>query len=71
MLHNQKNGSTVAIFRLGVVGLAAPEGARVSGESRIIGVDLNTNRFEEAKKFRVTEFVKLQDHKRPVQEISS
>ncbi|KAF6145449.1 hypothetical protein GIB67_032572, partial [Kingdonia uniflora] len=35
----------------------AAEGARVSGASRIIGADLNTNRFEGAKKFGVTEFV--------------
>ncbi|KAF6142128.1 hypothetical protein GIB67_037046 [Kingdonia uniflora] len=64
-------GSTVVVFRLGAVGLAAAKGARVSGASRIIGVDLNTNRFKGAKKFRVTEFVNPQDHKRPVQEISS
>ncbi|KAF6141382.1 hypothetical protein GIB67_021198 [Kingdonia uniflora] len=39
-------GSTVAVYRLGVVGLAAAEGARVSGASRIIGVDLHANRLE-------------------------
>ncbi|KAH7859759.1 hypothetical protein Vadar_005150 [Vaccinium darrowii] len=42
-------GSTVAVFGLGVVGLAAAEGARVSGASRIIGVNLNPNRFEQER----------------------
>ncbi|XP_051129558.1 alcohol dehydrogenase 1 [Andrographis paniculata] len=62
-------GSTVVVFGLGAVGLAAAEGARVSGASRIIGVDLNTNRFNEAKKFGVTEFVNPKDHDKPVQEV--
>ncbi|XP_039776681.1 alcohol dehydrogenase 1-like isoform X1 [Panicum virgatum] len=42
-------GSTVAIFGLGAVGLAAAEGARIAGASRIIGVDLNPSRFEEGQ----------------------
>ncbi|CAA7396689.1 unnamed protein product [Spirodela intermedia] len=64
-----KKGSSVAVFGLGAVGLAAAEGARVSGASRIIGVDLNSDRFEQAKKFGVTEFVNPKDHDRPVQEV--
>ncbi|XWS23609.1 hypothetical protein CRYUN_Cryun28dG0029500 [Craigia yunnanensis] len=62
-------GSTVAVFGLGAVGLAAAEGARIAGASRIIGVDINSNRFEEAKKFGVTEFVNPKDYKKPVQEV--
>ncbi|KAJ0748566.1 putative alcohol dehydrogenase [Helianthus annuus] len=64
-----KKGSSVAVFGLGAVGLAAAEGARISGASRIIGVDLNANRFELAKKFGVTEFVNPKDYKKPVQEV--
>ncbi|KAJ4751769.1 Alcohol dehydrogenase protein [Rhynchospora pubera] len=64
-----KKGSTVAIFGLGAVGLAAAEGARVAGASRIIGVDLNSNRFETAKKFGCTEFVNPLEHTKPVQEV--
>ncbi|TQE06948.1 hypothetical protein C1H46_007477 [Malus baccata] len=64
-----KKGSTVAVFGLGAVGLAAAEGARLSGASRIIGVDLHSGRFEEAKKFGVTEFVNPREHKKPVQEV--
>lgn len=64
-----KKGSSVAVFGLGAVGLAAAEGARISGASRIIGVDLNASRFEQAKKFGVTEFVNPKDHDKPVQEV--
>ncbi|XP_009377701.1 alcohol dehydrogenase 1 isoform X1 [Pyrus x bretschneideri] len=64
-----KKGSSIAIFGLGAVGLAAAEGARISGCSRIIGVDLNSNRFEEAKKFGVNEFVNPKDYNKPVQEV--
>ncbi|PON51422.1 Alcohol dehydrogenase superfamily, zinc-type [Parasponia andersonii] len=64
-----KKGSTVAVFGLGAVGLAAAEGARIAGASRIIGVDLNPSMFEEAKKFGVNEFVNPKEHDRPVQEV--
>uniref|UniRef100_A0A8I6Z2D0 alcohol dehydrogenase n=1 Tax=Hordeum vulgare subsp. vulgare TaxID=112509 RepID=A0A8I6Z2D0_HORVV len=61
-------GSTMAIFGLGVVGLAAAEDARITGASRITGVDLNASRFEEARKFGCTEFVNPKDHTKPVQQ---
>ncbi|CAL1361591.1 unnamed protein product [Linum trigynum] len=64
-----KQGSTVAIFGLGAVGLAAAEGARIAGASRIIGIDLNPKRFDEAKKFGVTEFLNPKDQDRPIQEV--
>uniref|UniRef100_A0A7N0UB19 Alcohol dehydrogenase 1 n=1 Tax=Kalanchoe fedtschenkoi TaxID=63787 RepID=A0A7N0UB19_KALFE len=64
-----KKGMSVAIFGLGAVGLAAAEGARISGASRVIGVDLNPRRFDEAKKFGVTECVNPKDHNKPVQEV--
>ncbi|KAJ4767647.1 alcohol dehydrogenase [Rhynchospora pubera] len=50
-------GSTVAIFGLGSVGLAVAEGCRIRGASRIIGVDLNPDKFELGKKFGLTDFV--------------
>ncbi|KAI5008699.1 hypothetical protein ZWY2020_009747 [Hordeum vulgare] len=45
------------------------EGARIAGASRIIGVDLNASRFEEARKFGCTEFVNPKDHTKPVQQV--
>uniref|UniRef100_A0A2N9HK68 alcohol dehydrogenase n=1 Tax=Fagus sylvatica TaxID=28930 RepID=A0A2N9HK68_FAGSY len=52
-----------------VVVVMAAEGARIAGASRIIGVDLNPKRFDEAKKFGVIEFVNPKDHDKPVQEV--
>ncbi|KAJ0052751.1 hypothetical protein Pint_01596 [Pistacia integerrima] len=64
-----KKGSSVAVFGLGAVGLAAAEAARIAGASRIIGVDRSSKRFEEAKKFGVNEFLNLKEHDRPIQEV--
>lgn len=50
-------GSTVAIFGLGSIGLAVAEGSRLCGATRIIGVDVNPDKFEVGKKFGVTDFV--------------
>lgn len=52
-----EQGSSVAIFGLGTVGLAVAEGARRNGASKIIGVDLNPDKFELGKKFGITDFV--------------
>ncbi|XP_049932365.1 alcohol dehydrogenase 1-like [Nymphaea colorata] len=49
--------------------LQAAEGARVARASRIIGVDLNPNRFEEAKKFGCTEFLNPKDYDKPIQDV--
>ncbi|KAH9622577.1 hypothetical protein KSS87_001764 [Heliosperma pusillum] len=42
-------GSTVAIFGLGVIGLAVAEGARLCGANRIIGIDVNSAKFDTGK----------------------
>ncbi|KAE8056935.1 hypothetical protein FH972_013667 [Carpinus fangiana] len=52
-----EEGSTVAIFGLGAVGLAVAEGARLRGALKIIGIDLNPEKFETGKQFGVTDFV--------------
>ncbi|KAH0684202.1 hypothetical protein KY289_021954 [Solanum tuberosum] len=54
---NVEPGSTVVIFGLGSIGLAVAEGARLCGATRIIGVDINSNKFEIGKQFGITEFV--------------
>ncbi|KAI9117861.1 hypothetical protein K1719_011276 [Acacia pycnantha] len=64
-----KPGSCVAVFGLGAVGLAAAEGARVSGASRIIGVDLFSSRADQAKKFGITDFLNPKDYEKPIQEV--
>ncbi|XP_019455881.1 PREDICTED: alcohol dehydrogenase-like 7 [Lupinus angustifolius] len=50
-------GSTVAIFGLGCIGLAVAEGARLCGATRIIGVDVNSEKREIGKIFGVTDFI--------------
>ncbi|XP_010498712.1 PREDICTED: alcohol dehydrogenase-like 2 [Camelina sativa] len=52
-----EEGSTVAIFGLGAVGLAVAEGARLRGAAKVIGVDLNPDKFEIGKQFGITDFV--------------
>ncbi|KAH9617275.1 hypothetical protein KSS87_018146, partial [Heliosperma pusillum] len=51
-----EEGSTVAIFGLGTIGLAVAEGARLCGAARIIGIDVNPTKFEIGKKFGLTDF---------------
>jgi Zn-dependent alcohol dehydrogenase len=41
-----EKGSTCAVWGLGAVGLAVGIGCKVAGASRIIGVDVNPDKFE-------------------------
>ncbi|KAF3533246.1 hypothetical protein DY000_02037771 [Brassica cretica] len=52
-----EEGSTVAVFGLGAVGLAVGEGARLRGAAQIIGIDINPDKFAIGKKFGFTGFV--------------
>ncbi|CAO2040221.1 unnamed protein product [Urochloa humidicola] len=62
-------GSIVAVFGLGTVGLAVAEGAKAAGASRIIGIDIDSKKFDVAKNFGVTEFVNPKDHDKPIQQV--
>lgn len=64
-----EKGSNCAIFGLGAVGLAVALGCKAAGASRIIGVDINPDKFKIAKKFGVTEFVNPKEHERPIQQV--
>lgn len=44
-----EKGSSVAIWGLGAVGLAVAMGAREAGAARIIGIDINPDKFEVGK----------------------
>ena len=50
-------GSTAAVFGLGGIGLNVIQGLRMAGCDKIIGVDLNDDKAEMAKKFGMTHFV--------------
>lgn len=62
-------GSSCAIWGLGGVGLAVAVGCKAAGASRIIGIDINTKKFETAKKFGVTECINPKDYEKPIQEV--
>jgi Zn-dependent alcohol dehydrogenase len=50
-------GETVAVIGLGGVGLNAVQGARLAGAARIIGMDLEPSKLEDAKVFGATDGV--------------
>lgn len=51
-------GSSVAVLGCGGVGLNVIQGAKISGASAIIAVDINAGRLEMAKQFGATHFIK-------------
>ena len=62
-------GSTVAIFGLGGIGLAAIIGAKMAKDSRIIGIDINPAKEAVARELGITDFVNPKDHSKPIQEV--
>ncbi|XP_060635166.2 alcohol dehydrogenase 1A [Anolis sagrei] len=62
-------GSTCAVFGLGGVGLSAVMGCKAAGASRIIGVDINKDKFPKAKELGATECVNPLDFKKPINEV--
>ncbi|MFN8673822.1 MAG: S-(hydroxymethyl)glutathione dehydrogenase/class III alcohol dehydrogenase [Candidatus Sericytochromatia bacterium] len=64
-----EEGSTVAVFGLGGIGLSVIQGAVLAKASRIIAVDTNPSKFEMAKLLGATEFVNPKDYSNPIQEV--
>jgi S-(hydroxymethyl)glutathione dehydrogenase/alcohol dehydrogenase len=62
-------GSSVAVFGLGGIGLSCIQGAVMAGAERIIGIDLNPDKFEMAKQLGATDFVNPADHDSPIQDV--
>ncbi|XP_048490418.1 alcohol dehydrogenase-like 6 isoform X6 [Beta vulgaris subsp. vulgaris] len=61
--------STVVIFGLGTVGLSVAVGAKLRGASQIIGVDTNSEKFEKARSFGITQLVNPTDHEEPIHQV--
>ncbi|CRK89513.1 CLUMA_CG003273, isoform A [Clunio marinus] len=61
-------GSSCAIWGLGAVGLAVIMGCKTAGATRIIGIDINQEKFKIAKEFGATEFVNPKEITKPIQE---
>ena len=64
-----ESGSSVAVFGLGAVGLAVVQAAKMAGASRIIGVDLNKDKFTVAKQIGCTDTVCPTDYAKPIQQV--
>jgi S-(hydroxymethyl)glutathione dehydrogenase/alcohol dehydrogenase len=62
-------GSTVAVFGLGAIGLAVVQGAVMAKASRIIGVDINADKWTMAEAMGATDFVNPKDHDSPIQQV--
>jgi len=63
-----EEGSTIGVWGLGAVGLAVVMGAVAAKASRIIGVDINEDKFKVAKEFGCTDCVNPMKLDKPVQQ---
>jgi S-(hydroxymethyl)glutathione dehydrogenase/alcohol dehydrogenase len=64
-----EEGATVAIFGIGGIGLSAVIGAVMAKASRIIAIDINTSKFELARKLGATDCINPKDYDKPIQEV--
>ncbi|XP_004748248.1 all-trans-retinol dehydrogenase [NAD(+)] ADH4 [Mustela putorius furo] len=62
-------GSTCAVFGLGGVGLSAIMGCKVAGASRIIAIDINSEKFTKAKALGATDCLNPRNLDKPIQEV--
>ena len=62
-------GATVAVFGLGGVGLSAIQGATMAKASRIIAIDINSDKFELAKQMGATDTVNPNDYDVSIQDV--
>lgn len=52
-----KIGDTVAVFGLGTIGILTVQWLRLTGVKKIIGIDIDSNKISEAKKYGVTDTI--------------
>ena len=52
-----KIGDTVAVFGLGTIGILTAQWLRLTGVKKIIGIDIDSNKISEAKKYGVTDTI--------------
>jgi len=64
-----EEGSSVAIFGMGGIGLSAVIGATMTKASRIIVIDINERKFDLARKLGATDFINPKDHDKPIQDV--
>lgn len=64
-----EQGSTCVVFGLGAVGLSTIEGCQMAKAGRIIGIDIDSSKFEKAISFGATECINPKDHSIPIQDV--
>ncbi|ERE87169.1 alcohol dehydrogenase class 4 mu/sigma chain [Cricetulus griseus] len=64
-------GSTCVVFGLGGVGLSVIMGCKAAGASRIIGIDINKDKFQKALAVGATECINPKDFTKPISEVLS
>ncbi|KAK8690117.1 hypothetical protein V6N13_088818 [Hibiscus sabdariffa] len=64
-----ENGSSVAVFGLGAVGLGAINGAKCQGASRVIGIDNNPRKEAKGRAFGMTDFINPEESDKPIEEL--
>lgn len=62
-------GSSVAVFGLGGIGLSCIQGAVMAKAQRIIGIDINPEKFTLAKQLGATECINPKDYEEPIQDV--
>ncbi|KAM8940359.1 alcohol dehydrogenase 1-like [Pelodytes ibericus] len=62
-------GSTCAVFGLGGVGLSVIIGCKVAGAAKIIGVDINSDKFPKAKEMGATDCINPNDQNIPIDQV--
>ncbi|XP_042326681.1 alcohol dehydrogenase 1B-like [Sceloporus undulatus] len=61
--------TSCAVFGLGGVGLSVVMGCKAAGASRIIGIDINKDKFPMAKELGATECISPLDFQKPINEV--
>ena len=62
-------GANVAVFGLGGIGLAVIQGAVQAKAGRIIGIDLNSDKFALAREMGATDCIYPKDYDQPIQDV--
>lgn len=62
-------GSKIAVFGLGGVGLSVIQGAKMNNVAEIYAVDINSDKFEMAKRLGATHCINPSDYKKPIQNV--
>lgn len=66
---NVQPGSTCAVWGVGAVGMACILGCKHAGASKIIAVDINSDKESKAKAVGATDFMNPKDYDKPIQQV--